>query len=102
MQRELSQLANQQPFGWNFLVVTQSTTRCGHPAYLLALSIARTFRSSTMQITILSIKDGTTFFAHQSATPAQIRRLVAQRYGYQSIGVPHSWVATANESQEYL
>ncbi len=44
-----------------------------------------------VNITVMTVEGHPQFSVPRDYTPAQVRRLVASKYGYVAIGVPHSW-----------
>lgn len=49
-----------------------------------------------LTITVTTVSGRPTFQVSANATPAVVRQMVAHKFGYQSIGVPHCW--TGNQS----
>lgn len=47
--------------------------------------------SRDIVVTVLTIAGQPTFIVPAGSTPSAVRRMVAHRYGYADIGIPHSW-----------
>jgi hypothetical protein len=49
-------------------------------------------QSENRTLTVLSVEGKPTLSVPSDAKHAVLRQMVAHRYGYQCIGVPHSWI----------
>ncbi|HEY9786378.1 MAG TPA: hypothetical protein V6D17_13305 [Candidatus Obscuribacterales bacterium] len=44
-----------------------------------------------LKITVTTVDGRPTIAVSGNLTPAQVRKIVANHFGYQAIGVPHTW-----------
>lgn len=60
--------------------------------------ITKTLETITMNlnITVMTVSGCPQFSVPADSTPAQVRKLVARKFGYVCIGVPHSWYGVLN------